>query len=254
MDHTLCTTKGVNRRSSHIQINEAVQECIVSIMREYHETGFVCNWKPKTFDEARHIATGLAVEDARKRCGSMVPPFAWDNKYIPEVYQKQHKIPFQFVNDIQFKKLLEADKEKMSWQLLGAKELVERVEAEEAEDVACQARAEAALPGATEDPELAELERILAETEAELPGKKIEVVEPAKSEDDTMSPTEKISQGLKERRYSGPPPPATREVRTETKLEALRAKAPEDLTSAEKIRLGVDEAEPRKGRGAERED
>lgn len=240
MDHTFSTTAGVNRRSSHVQINEAIEQCRISIMKEYHATGFVGNWKPKSFDEALHIATGLAVEDARRRCGAVVPLFVWDKRYIPEVYQKQNKIPFHFVDDVTFKKQVEADEEKMSWKLLGDKELVQKVEKEEAEEAG-----EAALiEGEEEDPELAELERIQAEAEGNLvkvgSSPDIVVVDPTKNPDGSMSASEKIRLGLKDRKYAGEPPP---EDRRKARLEALRAKDPAELTPSESVELGMAEVE-----------
>ncbi len=241
MDHTHLTTKGVNRRSSQIQIMEAIEQCRLSAMKEFRATSFIGNWRPKSLHEAIHIATGLAIEDARRQCGGdKVPNWTWDNQYIPEVYQKQHKIPFHFLHDIQMRPLIEKAQEEGRCQLSGGEELIKKVLGEEAE--------EAAEVGAEGDPELANLEKILAEAEGQVvPGSApdIVVVDPTKNPDGSMSPREKIRLGLRDRQYGGEPPP---EDRREARKQALLEKAPEDRTPAENIELGTAEAEWRRGK------
>jgi len=248
MDHTLLTTKGVNRRSSQIQIVEAVRECVKSALKEFALTGFLGNQKPGDVKTAYQIALEIAVSDARRQAGSKVPSFGGSEHGLGGP-----KAP-RFLHDSEFKRQVEESEDRASWNIGDPKELLQEVADEIAQEQA-EEKGEAgkATLGDTEDPELAGLERILAETEAEAnagqvkpgSGSDIKVVDPTRNEDGSMSASEKIRLGLKDRKKYGEPPP---EDRAKARLEALRAKAPEDLTPGENIELGAAEAEWRKGK------
>jgi len=243
--HTRHTLAGVNRRSSQVQVNGAIEDYLISVMKEFKATGFVENWRARTFEEARHIASGLGIEEARKRCGSAkVPNWVWDERYIPQAYRDIKQFPFHMMDDILFKRQLEKAKEAASWQLPSSQEIVEKGEKEIAEEE--EGAGEVAF---SSDPEIAELERTMAEFEGKVtkegnegqtePGSSdIKIVDPGKNEDGTMTPSEKIAQGLKDRRRYGEPPPEDRREAG----ERLRAeKSQEDLTPADNIKQGLSE-------------
>lgn len=243
-DHTYQTTAGINRRSSIVQINDAIKECTKSALKEYKATGLIGNTRPDNVEHAFEIAYGLSAEDARRRAGSIVPVFPWNQERWPEVYRKQHKLPYHFLPDIHMKPKIEKAEDQAVFNIGNPAELLQEVLDEVAEE-----QGEAG-PGET-DPDIAELERILAEAEGqakpgsgpdeELPGGLV-MAKPSSS-------SENIRQGLRDRKMYGPPPP---ENLAELHRQALEEKAPEDLTSGEKIRLGAAEAEWIKGKNPAR--
>ena len=215
MDHTLLTTAGVNRRSSQVQILEAIRVCAKSAMKEYHASGLIGNTKPLNVQHALEISTGLAVEDARMRCGSKVPLFNWNTDLWPEPYRKNHRLPYHFLPDVQMKVKVEEEEDKNSWEIGEPAQLLKEVLDEVGEEQAEK-----------------EEKELLGELGGEEKSGKVDA-------------TEEIHQGLREYKKHGPP--FQFENRGGLYDRALEGKAPEDLTPAEKIRLGLKEAEWLKG-------
>ena len=74
-DHRLLTTTKLSPRSSHTEIEAAIEECTKMGVKEYKATGRIGNTRPQNEAHALEISCGLAVTDARRHAGDKVPAF-----------------------------------------------------------------------------------------------------------------------------------------------------------------------------------
>lgn len=73
MHPALLPTAKVNRRTPMKQIDEAIDQCILVLMKEYDSSGKIGNSEPKDWWDARNKARVLCYEDARRHAGNKVP-------------------------------------------------------------------------------------------------------------------------------------------------------------------------------------